>query len=205
MSKRPEEGLIWEWRAFGRVGESLLSKITSHPVRMGIMGHRGVDLYFVSPASEHNIKLRKWHRGWLLKFKLLLDRSPDSIELYSESASQVYKFPVGPKRLVRAAALLNTALPKKPPASELSRKQFLKALQSASPAISMVEVSKVRSQFDCEEGWIELAETNFPHRRIQSVSVHSPNLEAVKRIVEQLDPDSDLEVMNYLLACMRWG
>ena len=172
---------------------------------MGIVDHQGVDLYLISPASEHNIKLRKWNRGWLLKFKLLLDKSPDSIELYSESARQVFKFPVEPKRLKRAASLLNTTLPKKSPALPLTRKQFLKALESASPAISMVEVSKVRSQFDCEEGWIEVADVDFPHRQVQSVSVHSPSLEAVKRIVEQLEPGSDLDVMNYLDACRRWG
>jgi len=205
MSKRPEEGLIWEWRAFGHVGLSLLSRIQSHPIRMGIVDHRGVDLYFVSPTSDHNIKLRKWNRGWLLKFKLLLEKNSDSVELYSESARQVYKFPVDPKRLSKAASLLNTTLRKKPPATALSRKQLVKALESASPAISMIEVSKVRSQFDCEEAWIELADVDFPHRKVQSVSIHSPNLEAVNRIVEELHPGSDLEVMNYLEACRRWG
>ena len=172
---------------------------------MGIVGHRGVDLYLISPVSEHNIKFRKWNRGWLLKFKLLLDKSPESIELYSESARQVFKFPVDPKRLKKAASLLNTTLPKKPPTSPLTRKQFLKALESASPAISMIEVSKVRSQFDYEEGWIEVADVDFPHRQVQSVSVHSPSFEAVKKIVEQLEPGSDLDVMNYLDACRRWG
>ncbi|HYP25720.1 MAG TPA: hypothetical protein VE262_03290 [Blastocatellia bacterium] len=204
MAKKPEEGLIWEWRAFGRTGEGLLSRIVSHPVRMGIVGHSGVDLYLVSPASEHNIKLRKWDRGWLLKFKLLLDKSPDLIELYSESARQVYRFPIDPKRLTKAASLLNTTLRKKPSAPELTRKQFLKALESASPAISTVEVAKVRSQFECEEGWIELAEVDFPKRKVSSVSVHASSLEAVQRIVEQIDPGPKLKVMNYLEACKRW-
>jgi hypothetical protein len=114
-------------------------------------------------------------------------------------------FPVDPMLLSKAASLLNTTLKKKPPAVPLTRKQLLKALESASPAISLVEVSKVRSQFECKEGWIELADVDFPHRRIQSVSVHSPSLEAVKRIVEELEPDSNLQVMNYLDACRRWG
>ncbi|HET8675530.1 MAG TPA: hypothetical protein VFO63_07095, partial [Blastocatellia bacterium] len=69
MAKAPEEGEIWEWRAFGRVDERLASLILAHPIRLGISDHRGTDLYLISESSDQNVKLRKSGTEWLLKFK----------------------------------------------------------------------------------------------------------------------------------------
>ena len=70
MSKQPEEGEIWEWRAFGHISEALAASVHSHPVRMSLINIEGEDLYFIAPKSDHNIKLRKSDDRWVLKFKL---------------------------------------------------------------------------------------------------------------------------------------
>jgi hypothetical protein len=55
MSKPPEEGEIWEWRAFGQPSETTLKLILDHPIRMGVKDQQGEDLYLISPISDQNV------------------------------------------------------------------------------------------------------------------------------------------------------
>src|SRR5215212_2878308 len=95
--KAPEEGYVWEWRAFGRLKPTLIEKIKAQPVRIDDNGNSlsdilGQDLYLISPASKHNIKLRKSiGNDWALKFKLLLRTEAHAIELYQESNKKFYR------------------------------------------------------------------------------------------------------------------
>lgn len=206
MTKPPEEGEIWEWRAFGLVSDTLTAKILAHKPRLGVAGHRWTDVYLISDASEHNIKLRRWSGEWLLKFKLLLEKRPDNIELYSESATEIFKFPVDAERLRRAAELLESELPEVLTSKrQYSQDSFMDALANASPPVSKIKVSKMRSQFECEGGWIELADATFPARNVGSISIHSPEIEVVERTLEYLNLGPELEPMNYVEACRRWG
>ena len=205
MAKAPEEGEIWEWRAFGRVDERLTSQILAHPIRMGIHNNRGTDLYLISEESDQNVKLRKWGAEWLLKLKLLVDKAERAIELYSESSTMVFRFPVSEGELLFAAHLLGVH-PKTPlEYDSFTDEQFINALVSASPPATKVEVSKMRSQFDFDGGWVELAHVVFPGKTVQSLSVHSPERETVEKILDSFELGAELEVMNYVEACRRWG
>ncbi|HWP45457.1 MAG TPA: hypothetical protein VNO14_19615 [Blastocatellia bacterium] len=205
-AKPPEEGEVWEWRAFGRISDSLLALVRSHPVRMGILDQQGEDLYFISPASDQNVKLRRAGGRWVLKLKLLLATSDNSIELYSETSKMVFSFPVPAIVFHQAARLLGvsleTSLDEK---AEVSDQQFIESLVTASPPAASVEVAKIRSQYDFECGWVEIADVSFPRGRVQSLSVHSPEIESVRSILSLLQPGPELEAMNYVEACRRWS
>ena len=206
MAKAPEEGEIWEWRAFGQPSDATLNIICNQPIRMGVKDHPGEDLYLISPTSDQNVKLRQWRDGWVLKFKLLLTTAPHAIELYTETAGWVYRFPIGRKLLNHAAQLLGTKLDHIPKSStKLSSEEFIDALAHATPPIGEVRVVKVRSQFDFEDGWVELADARFPNRSVQSLSIHSLRTEVVETILDQLGTCPEMEVMNYVEACRRWG
>jgi hypothetical protein len=207
MSKSPEEGKIWEWRAFGKLSEELVTRVRAHPVRMGLVNIQGEDLYLISPDSDQNVKLRRNFGGWVLKFKLLFETRTAPYELYSESAEYIYTFPVPVERLKEAATLLATTLSPAIPGSaeSLDVEAFVNAFVNASPAIVETSVSKVRSQFAFENGWYELADVEFENQRIQSVSVHSRELEIVKKVSKQIEAKETIEVMNYVEACRRWG
>ena len=73
MSKPPEEGQIWEWRGFGEVSREIATHVESLPIRNGIRDLPGTDVYLIPPTSEQNVKLRLTDRGWVLKFKRLLE------------------------------------------------------------------------------------------------------------------------------------
>lgn len=205
MAKAPEEGEIWEWRAFGLVDERLSSKILSHPIRMNIVDHLGTDLYLISETSDQNIKLRKWGRKWLLKLKLLVSKAPGGVELYSESSTMVYGFPVSVTQLQFAASLLGVHLNTPIDNNGFNASEFINALTSSSPRTVKVEVSKKRSQFSFDRGWVELAHVSFPGKRTQSLSIHSSERAAVEEMLDLLQPGEELEAMNYVEACRRWG
>jgi hypothetical protein len=78
-------------------------------------------------------------------------------------------------------------------------------LANATPPIAEVRVVKLRSQFDFQEGWVELSEARFPNQTIQSLSIHSPKTEVVESILDQIETNPGMEVMNYIQACRRWG
>ena len=206
MTKPPEEGEIWEWRAFGQPSEATLDIIRNHPIRTGVKDHRGEDLYLISPISDQNVKLRQWKREWVLKFKLLLTTAKRGIELYTETAGWVHRFPIGPELLSHAARLLGTSLPESAEsATKFSAENLIDILAHATPPIFEVRVRKLRSQFDFGDGWVELSEARFPNQTIQSLSIHSPKTEVVELILDLLETSPEMEVMNYVEACRRWG
>lgn len=206
MIKPPEEGMIWEWRAFGRISKTLGSKVRYYPIRLGIDHLRGDDIYLISPDSDHNIKLRRYGNGWVLKFKLLSSTSSSHIELYNESAEWAYRFPVPVDRLRVAARLLQCRLPKIARSIEgLTAEELVNTFENSSPAIANARVSKTRSQYAFEGGWLELANVKFPVRRIQSISIHSREKSTVEEMILRLDLGRELEPMNYVEACRRWG
>ena len=204
--KTPEEGRIWEWRAFGRITETLAAKVRAYPVRLGVSDLRGEDIYLISPQSDQNVKLREYARGCVLKLKLLLETKTGPFDLYDESAEFTYQFPVSLDRLKDAARLLGVSLPSAVSSVDgLSEQEFLNALKASQPAVSETRVSKRRSQYQCENGWLELADVRFATRETQSFSIHSPDIGTVRVILERLQPGDELEPMNYIEACRRWG
>lgn len=206
MAKAPEEGQIWEWRAFGQISDALSARVRAHPIRLGIKDAPAKDVYLISPGSDQNVKLRQSGTDWVLKFKLLLKKVSSGAELYSESWNMVFGFPVDPDVVSRAAELLSVTLPEAEPAGDsFDRENFINLFRQASPAAKIIEVSKVRSQFHMGIGWIELADMIFPHGQSQSISLHSADIKSVEAMLDELKPDAGLEVMNYVEACRRWG
>ena len=204
MTKPPEEGRIWEWRAFGEISETLAAKVRAYPVRFSDL--RGDDIYLISPRSDQNIKLRRSARGSVLKLKLLFEARTGPFELYHESAEFTYPFPVSFDRLKAAAQLLGVTLPVAALSlASFDEAQFVDALAESTPPVAETKVSKTRSQYQFDKGWLELADIKFAKRDIQSLSVHSPDIEAVKEMIDRLQPGDELEAMNYIEACRRWG
>lgn len=171
---------------------------------MALTNIGGEDLYFISPNTDHNIKLRRYNGRWILKFKLLLKGVPGDSELYNESAAFTYPFPVGPDQLTFAASLLRVKLKSEPP-STLNSDEFTSELEKASPSVMSTLVKKTRSQFEFEGGWLELADVQFAKHHIQSISIHSPDKETVELMRERLAPGDGWEVMNYVEACRKWA
>ncbi len=204
MNKLPEEGEIWEWRAFGHISDRLAARVRARPVRMNILDQREEDIYFISCLNDQNVKLRKWRGLWLLKLKLLLRKAANSMELYTESPRMMFAFPVPHSTLEIAARLLAVKLPELAEVS-FEKDQFTEAMERASPPALIVRVSKVRSQFEFDDGWVELAEVKFPRAEMQTISIQSPGLEAAEKIMSELGQDAALEAMNYVEACRRWG
>lgn len=209
--KAPEEGYVWEWRAFGKLRQTLVEKITAQPVRIDDNGNSlqnilGQDLYLISSTSEHNIKLRKTIGGdWSLKFKLLLRSEARSVELYQESNKKFYRFPVTLGVVEETAELLNITLPQSlPEGSKISADDFVEILKTSTPEVAAILVGKSRSQYQFADGWVELADVAFPRHRTQSISLHAFEPDGLEKLFAQLAVDDDLEVMNYLEACRRW-
>jgi hypothetical protein len=204
--KLPEEGKIWEWRAFGRIDADLAARVNALPVRNGLIGHPDQDIYLISPVSDQNVKLRKLGNDWALKFKVLLQAGADSIELYQESMDTVYSFPVNYDTIIAAARLLNTQLPlRTSPPVRLGPDELVNVFEDSTPKISHIDVPKVRSQFVVDGGWVEMADVNFPHNTVQTISIHSFEKRAVEQCLDLLGPGGDLRVMNYIEACRKWG
>jgi hypothetical protein len=212
MTKAPEEGYVWEWRAFGTLDQTLVEKITAHPVRIDVNGVSlsnlsGQDLYLISPASDHNIKLRKAFGGdWILKFKLLLRTEAHAIEWYHESSKKSFRFPVGRAVLEEAAGLLRVRLPEpSAEATELKADAFVEMLQHSAPQVRKILIGKIRSQYQIGDAWVELADVTFPTRRTQSISLHAFDRATVEGLLGEYRPEDGLEVMNYVDACRRWA
>ena len=206
MNKAPEEGKIWEWRAFGHISDKVARKVRAYPIRMGISNLRGEDIYLISPASDQNIKLRSSSAGMYLKIKLLLETRPGAFELYRESIQYNYSFPVSFEILEEAARLLKVTLPDDVSATKkFSEVEAVGALARSSPPAVRVDVKKVRSQYQFDDGWIEIGVVEFSRQRAETISIHSVNLEPIRRMIDKLEPGEELEAMNYIEACRRWG
>lgn len=212
MMKAPEEGYVWEWRAFGKLPQTLVDKITAQPIRLDDNGDLlanifGQDLYFVSPTSDHNIKLRKTlGSDWILKFKLLLATEANAIELYHESDKKLYRFPVRRAVVEETAELLQTTLPENFPSSgKIDADSMIQFLKDSTPQVENILVGKIRSQYQFANGWVELADVTFPNQRAQSISLHAFERQEVENLLAELQPQDHLEVMNYLQASRRWA
>ena len=206
MSKPPEEGRIWEWRAFGSLPRNIRAQVEGFPVRAGLSRVPDLDIYLISQTSNQNIKLRLLCSRWVLKLKLLLETTQDRIDLYRESLSMVYDLPVAVEPVLETARLLETMLPSRAyEAREVGREELIELFRSASPPVRVVEVPKVRSQFVIERGWIEIADAKFPNVDTQTISIHSHDLKEIEKTLSEFEPLQDLDVMNYVEACRRWG
>lgn len=212
--KAPEEGYVWEWRAFGRLQQTLVDKIKAQPVRMDDNGNSlsnilGQDLYLISPTSEHNIKLRKSiGSDWALKFKLLIRTEANAIELYQESNKKFYRFPVAKAVIKETAELLNITLPESFPESKKTDADgFVQLLKQSTPQVKDILVGKIRSQYQFKNGWVELADVTFPNHRTQSISLHAFERQGLDQLFTELPihKEEEIEVMNYLEACRRWA
>jgi hypothetical protein len=204
--KSPEEGLLWEWRAFGRIDSALAAKVRQRPVRLAVLNQPEEDVYFVSPTSDQNVKLRNYASGSALKIKLLFATGPDLIELYSESATYLHRFPVSRAEFEEAARLLEVK-PREPghTLERFTQDEFIRALAESSPPVFTVDVNKTRTQYEFGDGWIEMADVFFPRAQVQTISIQSPEVEVVRELLKQFPPGDDLEVMNYVEACRRWS
>src|ERR1044071_2818937 len=195
MSKAPEEGKIWEWRAFGRITDELAAKIKAYPIRLGISNLPVRDIYLISPVSDQNVKLRWYFTGLYLKFKLLIDTKPGQIELYSESVQYTYPFPISFETLKEAARLLQVTPPDTALRSDtFTEDETMRVLAAASPPVVRVDVTKTRSQYQFDGGWIEMADIVFVQHPVQTISIHSENIEVVGRMIKSLQPGDELEV-----------
>jgi hypothetical protein len=116
----------------------------------------------------------------------------------------VYEFPVSIGQLEFAARLLGINL-RATGNNDFSAREFVDALKSASPPALEVKVSKKRSQYSFDRGWVEIAQVSFPATHVQSLSIHSNERDAVEEMLDLLEPGPELEVMNYVEACRRWG
>jgi hypothetical protein len=211
MQKPPEEGQIWEWRAFGPLDQGLKDQVKQLPVRAEIQDAVGEDIYFISPANDQNVKLRIGPNGWVLKFKILLEtRAIEGVrgafELYNESARLTYQLPVSKKELSDAADLLGVSVSE----GDLKRDSFgvsafFEAFARLSPPVTRVPVKKRRSQYQYPGGWIELAEVSFDKHETETISIHSPSLAVAEEMLGRFQPDDQLEPMNYVQACRRWS
>src|SRR5690349_13171331 len=145
MTKPPEEGQVWEWRGFGQISRHILAQVETLPIRNGVRDIAGTDIYLISPTSDQNIKLRLTDKGWVLKFKLLLAKRADGIELYHETARWTYAFPLSAAVMKEAARLLDVTLPEATLAADaFTQAESVAALQAATPAVISVETRKVR-------------------------------------------------------------
>src|SRR5215216_1718863 len=153
MIKAPEEGKIWEWRAFGQISKSLAARVFAYPIRMGLSDVRSQDIYLVSATSDQNVKLRDQDSGCFLKFKLLLAKEESAIELYRESARFTHKFPVGVGQIREAARLLEVTLPKTVKGgATFDEDALVQTLVGSSPPVNKVKVRKSRSQYQFAGG-----------------------------------------------------
>jgi hypothetical protein len=204
--KPPEEGMLWEWRAFGKIEGSLAAEVSSYPIRLGILNQPEEDTYLVSPNSDQNVKLRNYASGSALKLKLLFATGPDSIELYNESTTYIHRFPISRAELEEAARLLGVQ-PRNADESPavFTPDQFIRVMAESSPAVFTVNVRKTRTQYAFEGGWFEVADVFFPQGKVQTISIQSPDLQVVQDMLKRLSPGEQLEVMNYVEACRHWA
>src|SRR5205085_9890854 len=136
--------------------------------------------------------------------KLLLEKQAGGIELYHETAGWTFAFPISSATMREAARLLDVTLPEATLEQEsFDMGQTISTLCAATPAIVSVTTKKVRSQYQFEGGWLEIADVDFVRRRVQSLSLHSASMAAVERMIARLHPDDRLTVMNYVEACRR--
>ena len=199
MSGKPsEEGWFWEWRTFGRVPDSVAARAAAHERRGAVVENE--DLYLISTLTDQNVKLRE--DGGQLKLKPLLARVAGGFELYEETERLIYAMPASPDALHKAASLLGVVLEA---AAPLGLKELLARLAAEAPEVRAVRVRKRRTQYLVEDGWIELAELEFPTAVVESLGIQSRRLERTRALRDEVDPEHALEPLNYVAACRLWS
>jgi hypothetical protein len=172
---------------------------------MGIQDASGEDIYLISPLSDQNVKLRLSTAGWVLKFKLLVESRPGGFELYDESALFTYLLPASKLTVLEAAGLLGVTLSTEVLKDEsFDAAQLEQTMGKASPPVAVVRTRKVRSQYEFEDGWFELARVNVDGSESQSLSIHSTSVKVVENALSDLGASDYAEPMNYVQACRRW-
>ncbi len=198
MTGKPtEEGWFWEWRTFGAIPESVVERLARYDVR-GARDVENADLYFVSSLTEQNVKLRA--DGAMLKLKPRLVRLADGLELYEETMRLLFAMPAEPRAVTMAAGLLGVTAPVDTP---VDADAFAALLDT--PAVRSVRARKRRTQYSVGDGWVELADVEFPREAVRSIGMQSRSLDETRRIRELLDPNLELAPVNYVEACRRWS
>jgi hypothetical protein len=200
VSRKPsEEGWFWEWRAFGDVPEEVAARVAAREVR-GAPGVENEDLYLISALTDQNVKLRE--DGGQLKLKPMLARLDDGFELYEETERLVFPMPAAPGAVRMACGLLGVAFEAARP---LALDELLGRLAAEAPEVTAVRVRKRRTQYAAGDGWIELAELEFPRAAVRTLGIQSPRLDLTRALRDEVDPDRALEPLGYVAACRRWG
>ena len=99
--KAANKGIHWEYRVFGMLSKEHrdhMESICSTPLESGNVE----DSYLWSPGCRANIKIRRKK----LKFKHLLETTPDGFELWEEGKHLKFKFPLEGFRLRTAGERL---------------------------------------------------------------------------------------------------
>jgi hypothetical protein len=172
---------------------------------MGIVDLAERDVYLISPSSSHNVKIRRYKGGSVLKFKLIWKADGRGIIKTLEDPGLIHPFPVSIDLLQEAAQLLNVVLPETPADETVEEEGFLGALGESVPPVRIVEVTKKRSQFEIDGGWLELAAVDFPTRRVDSLSIQSPGLDTVYSFLDSIHVGAGLVVMDYVEACVAYS
>jgi len=200
MTGKPsEEGWFWEWRTFGVVPEAVAERVAAHERRGGAVVEND-DLYLISALTDQNVKLRE--DGGQLKLKPLLARVDGGFELYEETERLIFAMPASPEAIRMAAGLLGVALEV---AAPLGLEALLARFAAEAPEVRSVHVRKRRTQYAVEDGWIELAELEFPCGRVESLGIQSRRLDRTRAIRDEVDPEHALEPLGYVAACRLWS
>jgi hypothetical protein len=196
VSRKPtEEGWFWEWRTFGQIPEPIAARVAAYELR-GEPAMENEDLYLISTLTDQNVKLRG--SGGQLKLKPLLVRLDGGFELYEETERLVFPMPAPPDAIRMAAGLLGIAVET---AAPLGLDALLDRLAAGAPEVTAVRVRKLRTQYAAGDGWIELAELEFPGARVRSLGIQSRRLELTRALRDEVDPDRVLEPLGYVAAC----
>ena len=200
MSGKPtEEGWFWEWRTFCVVPDEVADRVRAFELR-GDPVVENADLYLISTLTDQNVKLRE--DGGLLKLKPLLARLDGGFELYEETARLVFEMPAPPDAIRMAGGLLGVALEV---AAPLGLDDLLARCAADAPEVRAVHVRKRRTQYAARDGWLELAELEFPRETVRSLGIQSRRLDRTRALRDEVDPDGLLEPLGYVAACRRWS
>jgi hypothetical protein len=200
VSRKPsEEGWFWEWRTFGLVPLSVADRVAAYDLR-GEPVVENEDLYLISTLTDQNVKLRE--DGGQLKLKPLLARVGGGFELYEETERLVFPMPAPPEAIRMAGGLLGIALET---AAPLGLEDLLARLAADAPEVTAVRVRKRRTQYAAGDGWIEIAELEFPGGSVRSLGIQSRRLDRTRALRHEVDPERALEPLGYVAACRRWA
>ena len=186
-AKTPNKGIHWEYRLFGTLSKNdrtRLESVCSTPVESGDVKDR----YLWSAGCASNIKIRKKK----LKFKRLLEATPDGFELWDEGKHLKFNFPLDGATIEMLEKELRAQAPDELKTGCASADELTARMLFFTPAIQSIVVEKHRSRcaFLCQDTPIqlEIAELRTP------VAVTSIALECVS--TGAIDADKGLRVIR---------